>query len=259
MTYLLDRNKKRKNIKLFFSIVLFLIVIIFWSPVKKFSYPIVEPVLTFVVSVKDFIFLIPKNIVIYFHSKNYYDERVKNLEQNVEDLENKLAINEEIIRSQNLLKDVKDIKKIIVANPVLRDPTSIYNTVILSKGFSDGINISYLVYIRGMEPVGKIEKVHSKTSELNLFSASGNKIDGVLINEKIIPLVGTGGGNFIANLPKDFAVNVGDNIYYATKGYGLLGTVSDIQNDIQDTYSKVYIKGTYNPMNVNNFYIEKND
>lgn len=266
MTYLLDRNRKRKNIKLFFGTVLFFIVIVFWSPVKNFSYPVLEPVLIFVVSIKDFVFSVPENISVYFHSKNYYDNRIKNLEQNVEDLENKLANDEDIIRSQDLLNDVRNnlststkSPKIIITNPLLKDWSSIYDTIILSKGFSDGVSVSDIVYIRGMNPVGKIEKVHSKTSELYLFSAGGNKIDGVLKDEKSIPLVGVGGGNFIANLPKDFSISIGDNIYYASKGGGLIGTVSDIKNEIQDTFLKVYVKGKYNPMDVNNFYIEQND
>jgi len=263
MTYLLDKSRTRKrNTKIVVGIIAFLFVVFFWSTVRNVSYPVVEPVLVVSSNGTSALISWPKDVIGFFKTKIYYENKVDYLEQSIEELKNKISIQEDLINKQNLLNGIaekREISKLVVANPLIRDITSIYGTIILSKGFSDGVHAGDLVYIKGFLPIGFIETVHDNTSELKLFSSSDNKVDGVLASEKSISLIGIGGGSFIANLPKDFQISIGDEIYYGPRGGGVLGQVSDIKNDIQDTFLKVYIKGEYNPTDVNNFYIEKND
>ena len=260
MTYLSDKAKERKrNLKFLFIGFCLLVVVIFWPQVQSTIYPYIEPVVFVFSDAKQAILYVPKTIYSFFHSRSDYEKQIVNLSDNIERLENNLAFDEAKISEYEANSDEQLIpgKVMLLAHPLMTDVSQIYSTIILSKGFRDGVEVGSIVYLRGRQPIGTIGKVHDKTSELSLLSSANNKINGVINNTTVIPLLGNGGGNFIGNVIKNTDVKIGDTIYCGDDTSLILGTVADIKNDPQDVSMIIYVRGAYNPMKANNFYIEK--
>lgn len=260
MTYLSDKARSQKrNAKFFIGVFFLCVIIFFWQRIQTVTYPYIEPVVFIINDTKKVILFLPKNISLYFHTRDYYDKHTALLQENIERLENKVAEDEGIIADFQM-KDTEQkggAVATLVAHPLLMDLSTIYSSVILSKGYVDSVEVGDLVYLRGRQPIGMISKVYNKTSLLSLFTDSGNKIDGVINNETVLPLVGDGGGVYVASVPKETLIHVGDTVYYRPNPQMKLGEVSDIKNDQQDVFMKVYIRGNYNPMDANNFFIDK--
>ena len=261
MTYLSDREKnKKRNIKLFIFFIFLIVGIFSWQKTQRYLYPYFEPALFVFDNTKSVITFLPKNIVSFFKSKAYYVNHINELEENIERLENTVALYEgELVENSIKIQNHEEEfgAASIVAHPLIHDIGSIYSTVILSKGYRDGVDEGMIVYIRGMQPVGYISKIHDKTSEMFLFSSPKNKLEGVIGDEVILQLVGIGGGNFIANIPRDIDLNIGDSVYYRSNIKMKLGVISDIKNEEQDVFKRVYIRGAYNPIKSNNFFIDR--
>lgn len=260
MTYLSDKENKRSRNKKIILVVLFLLITtVSWQDIQKVLYPYFEPATFVFDGTKKGIMYLPSNFVSFFKSRLYYDNHINELEENIERLENKIAFYEGEITDWQAKIEHQNVESVstVIAHPLIMDLSSVYSTIILSKGFRDGIDEGMIVYVRGMQPVGYISKIHDKTSELFLFSAPKNKVDGVTGDETILPLIGIGGGNFVANIPKDISINIGDSVYYRSNTKMKLGTVTDIKDDQQDVFVRVYINGAYNPIKSNNFFIDK--
>lgn len=260
MSYLSDKAKERKrNIRFSIIGVLLLLIIIFWKSVQSITYPYVEPLIFLYSNTKSGIFYIPKNISLYFHSQSDYIKQIADLLDNIERLENEVALKDGKIADYQTKIEEKNEKGLVtlIAHPLMRDLASVYSTIILSRGFSDGVEEGMLVYIRGRQPVGFISKIHEKTSEMTLLSDSNNKLNGVINGDEVLPMIGFGGGNFISNIPKDTNIKVGDKVSYGPDPSMKIGEVVDIKNDEQDAFMKVYIKGYYNPVKANTFFLDK--
>ena len=260
MTYLSDKEQKRnRNKKIILFLLLFLVITISWQNIQKILYPYFESTVFAYSNTKKVVVFLPENVTSLFKSRNYYNNRIKELEENIERLENKVASHEGDLIDSQIKMDHQNEESLstLIAHPLIMDISSVYSTIVLSKGFRDGVDEGMIVYVRGMQPVGYISKIHDKTSEMFLFSAPKNKVDGVTFDEVILPLVGIGGGNFIASIPKDISIKIGDSVYYRSNTKMKLGTVFDIKDDQQDVFVRVYVGGAYNPVKSNNFFIDK--
>lgn len=266
MTYLSDKTKKRRQTaSLIFITVLLLILSFGWVQIRSTLSPMTES--TVVVSNKFLksVINIPATITNYFRSRDSYEAQKISLQNNIEDLENKIAIlqaeNNSLKGIEVTLKDSGE-KEIIKPNttlyPLAQDITRLYSTILLSKGFKDNIKENNIVYIRGRQPVCIIEELHPATSLCKLLSAHGNIIEGVTTETKeSITLTGDGGGNFLALLPKESNFVVGESIMYKSDQTMKLGEIVDIKKDPQDVFVRVYVRGAYNPVNSTLFYVDK--
>jgi cell shape-determining protein MreC len=145
--------------------------------------------------------------------------------------------------------------------PLMTDVTRLYSTVLLSKGFKDGVEKDAYVYVRGMQPVCVIKEVYTSTSLCELISASGIKTDVVIeggaSSTIAITLLGRGGGVFLGDVARDTPVSKGDKVYLKSNPSMLLGTVVDVLNNNQDTSWRIFVNGAYNPVTSSIFYIRK--
>lgn len=115
-----------------------------------------------------------------------------------------------------------------------------------------------VVYVRGRQAVCIIEGIHSDNSLCKLLSSSGDLVEGVTsLTKESITLTGDGGGNYIANVPKESNFSLGETVMYKSDQTMNLGNIVDIKNDPQDTFVKVYVRGAYNPIKSNIFYVDK--
>lgn len=266
MTYLSDKTKNRRQIfSLVFITVLLLVLSFGWIKIRSSLSPIAEPVVVTSNKFLKGIINIPSTITNYFRSRDSYEAQTTNLQNSIEDLENKIAILQaendslkgvEIKINESGIKETT--KPSTILYPLVQDITRLYSTILLSKGFNDNIKENAVVYIRGRQPVCIIEELHSTTSLCKLLSANGNIVEGVTIETKEnINLTGDGGGNFIALLPKESNFVVGESVMYKADQTMKLGDIVDIKNDPQDVFVRVYIRGVYNPVTSSLFYVDK--
>ncbi|MDB5260246.1 MAG: hypothetical protein JWN37_477 [Candidatus Nomurabacteria bacterium] len=257
MTYLSDKKRKKRGY-IWYSVVILLIFIFvyFWPSVRTFLYNYVEGPVIIYGSTRTGIVSIPYNVSTYFKSKKDLEDINRGLELNIERLENEIAVKDAIISDNKLSQNGSSVSTLEMYS-ILEDSTNIYSTIILSKGFKDGLEINKLVYLRGRQPVCIIVEVHDQTSVCKLLSSSGSFIEGVSPNGETLFLKGDGGGTFIADIPRDAILNEGDSVHLKSDPTLLLGTVVSIVKDNQATAWKVYVRGQYNPITSNVFYTDK--
>lgn len=240
------------------ALVLLLLVVYYWSALRSFVYPYIEPVVRGYSSTKGTITLMPSFVSTYFVSHKILAEKNTQLEIAIERLENELALRDAFIREQDLTRDAElsNSPSVIVMYPLTEDITKLYSTILLSKGFKDGVEEGSFVYVRGRQPVCTITEVHDQTSLCELLSKGKRVTEGVTASGTVmLSLSGVGGGNFIAEVPKTTPVSVGDNVYLRNDPSLQLGSVVSIKEDDQSTGMKLYVRGVYNPVTSSVFYM----
>lgn len=251
--------------KLILVIVILSILSFAWVEIRKSLAPAVVPTYVASYSVLNKIVSVPYAMINYFRAHDSLLLQIKNLENRTEELENQIATlkveNLSLRESEGLtLADgtKEKVKPYISMYPIAQDLTKLYSTLLLSKGFKDGVVDDSLVYVRGRQVVCKIVEIHSSTSLCELFSASRSSVEGVTTETKeSITLIGDGGGNYVAHVPKESNYKIGETIMYKSDQTMKLGDIVDIKNDPQDVFVWVYIRGTYNPVTSSIFYVDK--
>lgn len=265
MTYLSDKAKKKKLFTTYVPFIGFVVVVaLFWPMVKKYTYPIIEPAVVTYGGTKNSLLFFPEFFKTYFTSHQALVAHDRELEQEVEKLENELAESKAIVRESGL--DSKDAsssdslsasKSIIVAYPLMQDSTKVYSTIILSKGFKGGVDVGDAVTLRGNQIVCAIREVYALTSLCQLLSASGVVTEGVTSSSTItLTLVGRG-GHYLADIARDTSVTAGEVVYLRSNPKMVLGTVKTVMNNNQDTSWHVFVEGAYNPVTSSLFYVQK--
>lgn len=261
MKYLSDKSKLRRNS--YRNATLFVIgcvaFVYFWQPIRATLYPVIEPVIRTYGGAKGVASFAPEFFSTYFSTRGELSTRNSDLEISIERLENQLAEKAGRLREYDALFGVTASAtdtSVIVMYPVMEDVTKLYSTLILSKGYKDGIEVGGLVYVRGLQPVCEIIEVYDRTSLCELFSKGNKMTEGVTASSSItLSLEGSGGGNYIGSTVKGSLVYVGEQVYLRNNPTYTLGTIVKVQEDDQDTGAKVYIRGAYNPVNSSVFYL----
>lgn len=240
------------------GLIAFTLFIYFWPAFKSTVYPALEPTVTTYGGSKVFARMVPTFVSTYFTThKDLYDRNVQ-LEKEIERLENKVAEQDALIRESGFVHDasVSANASVIALYPLMEDKTKLYSTIILSKGYKDGIQKDALVFVRGMQPACQIIEVYDKTSLCELFSKSGRVTEAVTGSSTLtLSLTGNGGGDFIAELPKGTEISPGENVYLRSNPAYVLGTVVLVKDDDQATGVRVYVRGAYNPVTSSVFYM----
>lgn len=261
MTYLSDKKKQQSRwLRYGLLVVTLFLLSFFWKQIRGITYPIVLPVAKVATSVINGVFSVPSFFSTYITTHKASSERIAALEKNIELLENKVA-SQKAELEHYVVKDELQSKghlATLEVDIITQDLYFLYSNVIISKGFTDGVEEGMILYTRGYQPVGIVAEVYRDTSLVLLLSAPGNKVNGFDGSNKVtLSLVGDGGGNFIAQIQKDINVAVGDEIFLSQNPTMNVGTIVDIQGSSQDFFRTVYIRGAYNPAKQNNYFIDK--
>lgn len=265
MTYRLDRterrNKKGWTIGL---VVIFFLVIFFWPSIRPALYGVTAPFSKRIFELSGGVYLVPDFIRVYFSSRSALIEEKKNLELQLETLENKSVEQELLLRElKGLLGDIATSSTRygvpIIVSSLAQDVTKIYSTVIFSKGYSDDIGIGDKVYLRKRQIICEIKEVYARTSLCELYSGFGSKVEGVTASSSINITLEGRGGHYIANIVRDTDIAVGEKILLRNDQSFVLGEVAQVFNNDQDTSWRVLVRGEYNPANSSLYYIEKKE
>lgn len=262
MTYLSGKAQKRKSYTryaVFF--IIFLVVVLLWPLVRKYSYSTLEPAVVGYGSAKQSFSLFPEFFSTYLTSHQELVAQKNVLESKVEELENKVAEQDALLRetvSEDATSSNYSVKgKYIVMYPLMQDITKLYSTIVLSKGFKDGVTVGSTVYMRGYQAVCTIKEVYTSSSLCVLLNASGNTVEGVTSSSSItLSLVGRG-GSYLANVARDTPVSVGEKVYLRSDQKMVLGVVKQILNNNQDTSWHIFVEGSYNPVTSSIFYVQQ--
>lgn len=116
--------------------------------------------------------------------------------------------------------------------PVLmRPPFSPYDTLVLDARALSDIAIGDAVYTYGVL-IGRVSEIGNQIATVSLYT-SPKTTTVARIGTLDVSVVGQGGGRYVATVPKDVAVSVGDAVSVPEMYYALLGVVSSV--DVQES------------------------
>jgi cell shape-determining protein MreC len=151
------------------------------------------------------------------------------------------ALNSAVLKENEELKDSMSRTK--VAKPVLatilkKPPYSAYDSFILDVGEKEGIVKGNRVYALGNIPIGVIAEVTGQTSQVQLYSSSGQKFD-ILIGPSHIEATaqGRGGGHFEVSLPRDTKIKKGDEVTIPTLSDSFIGIVDGVASEVSEPFA----------------------
>jgi cell shape-determining protein MreC len=228
--------------------------------VRPKVYPLIEPVVLLFSTSKSGVLHVPSLIVTYFTSRNTLLAREESLSSQIERYENENALLKAEAKERELLLSSGSLSpsSTLIMYPVVSDLTGLYSTVVLSKGYKDGVEEKSLVYLRGRQAACTIVQVYDRTSLCKLLSASGAQTEGTIASSSLLmSLLGDGGGNYVASVPHDTAISVGDIVSLRSDQTMTLGTVVSVTKNDQATSWQVYVRGMYNPVTSHIFYTTK--
>ncbi len=260
MTYLSGKTRKRK-IYIYYAVytVVFVVIVSFWSPIRRNLYPVVEPVVSVYGTIRQSFLFFPEFFHTYSTSHKELVAREKELELKVASLENTLAEKDARLREYNIASSSlrKDEKSLLLAYPLMQDVTKLYSTVLLSKGFEDGVSIGDTVTLEGDQIVCTIREVYKSSSQCLLITSSSVTTEGVTSSSSImISLVGRG-GYFLADVERDTPITVGELVYVRSNPAFTIGTIRQIIKNDQDTSWHLIVEGAYNPITSSRFYVHQ--
>ncbi len=265
MTYLSGRtNKRKQNLRRLALVGLFVMIIIFWATFKSGLYTFVEPLVLRYSTAKTIFKDIPEFFHTYTSSRKELVQKDKELEVTIEYLENQIAEKDAQLKELSITTDEMggiSSASIIVMYPLMQDITKIYSTILLSKGYKDGVEKDAYVYVRGLQPVCIIREVYTSTSLCELLSRGGITTEvvarGASSTTISFTVNGRGGGTFLGDVARDTPIAIGDEVFLRSDPSMKIGTVVDVMHNNQDTSWRVFVRGAYNPVTSSIFYIHK--
>jgi cell shape-determining protein MreC len=252
MSYLLDKTVKRKK---FFKIALgaLLLIILFFFRMGIFnglssaSLGIFRPVLIFGNNIGDKF----KSASAYFVSKQSLYLQNESLQSELADDAAKMSNYNSILADDASIKEIlgrKDAKAVMTLAAILAKPNqSVYDTLIIDAGISEGIKEGDVVFAGGDVPIGRVDLVYQNSAKVILFSNAGDKTQAVVPGRNVfMELVGRGGGNFEMILPRDFILQKGDQVVMPGINPYVLGIVETIISDPRDPFIKALLSSPVN-------------
>ncbi len=248
-----QNNKKKKNI--IFSLALVFLVIFLYVYIDRITYAlsnmthrVVIPVFKVSNTASSFF----SSFTSFFISNENLKKEITLLEEKINEMKIKSLLSEylvaENIRLKNMLNRSSHKEKDIVLGVVVSKPNkSVYDTLIIDVGNNYGIQKGDKVIAYGDVVIGFIEDVYDLSAKVILYS-HGKEVNSAIIGIDNIPVevIGRGGGNFEAKLPRDANVVVGDIVSIPDIDIKILGTVEYIQKEANDPFQVVFIKSPVN-------------
>ena len=137
-------------------------------------------------------------------------------------------------------------RKSILASVLSRPPRTPFDILIIDAGLNQSIKKDSIVTSSGVL-LGRIATIENTTSQVVLFSTSGENFDAIISRTgESIRLLGGGGGNFSAVLPRSFDIIVGDIVVSPTIDTLVIGEVMHINSDPSSSFQTALLKSPIN-------------
>lgn len=184
----------------------------------------------------------------FFSSKQALSAEVLRLSFRLEEAD-RLLLDRDLLRDENALllrqlgRGSEKPERVIGAVLVL-PPRSPYDTAIIDIGAREGIEVGDRA-ISGSIVLGLVSKVYERTSIVEFFSTAGKKTPvQVLHADQTISVdaAGQGGGTFIATLPKEVLLDVGDAVVMPGLNPLLFANIVSIEGSPTDSFAVIRFK-----------------
>lgn len=167
------------------------------------------------------------------------------------------ALSDENTKLKETLGRTKD-RQVILGIALTHPGQSLYDTIIIDVGTREGIVVGAKVFAGGEALIGYVAEVFEGSSKAILYSAPGEKVEGIAAGiDTPLVLTGRGGGNFEIELPRDVNLPIGTPIVLPHINTYILGSVGDVTFDPRDPFQKVLVQSPVNVQEVRFVEIEK--
>lgn len=140
----------------------------------------------------------------------------------------------------------------ILAAVLIRPPFVGYDEMIIDIGKDFGLNIDDKIYAPGNVLIGRVVDVLEHSAKVSLFSSPDEKTT-VLIGDKKYSgnAIGSGGGQYQIELPRDIDVNDGDLVYVSSISDRPFGKVTAVLSDPVKAFKTALFSSTVNIYDLN--------
>lgn len=193
----------------------------------------------------------------------FADKTVETLRLENEDLKNQIGILKIGIATASSAEDMINmgVTDFIKASVVVKSMSSVYGNVYINQGKDSGVNIDALVFAPGLFPIGKVVGTDNKFARIELLTASGKKVGGLVklasSSEEVIELEGDGSYGFVATIPFNSKIKNGDNIYMSESPDFVMGTVVDVILNENENNKIVRVRGYYSTLGTGTVFVQK--
>lgn len=263
MSYLLDKKIKRRKTEKVILVTIAIILFFFFrnSIFKGFSFAfhfVSRPFLVLGNNIGNGF----ENLGVYFNTqKNLYleNEVLKfQLKENEAKMSNYNSVLDENEKMKEMMKR-KNIGENFVLSVILAKPNrSFYDTLIIDTGLDDGISPGKRVFAYGYIPIGFVSEVYQNSAKIVLYSSPGEKTDVIISGSDVfIQIIGRGGGDFEMILPRDFSVQMGNEVVLPGIKSFVVAKIEKIISDPHDSFQKVLLKSPTNIFELKSVEVEK--
>lgn len=252
MSYLQDKSRQRKKVRLLAVSVLLLFFLFYfrtgiWSGLSYASGEVFRPVIVLGNNLGGKF----KNLGAYFSFKKSLNDENETLLKELEEARAKMLNYDLLSRENESLKEIlgrqKENQRLILTAILSKPNQSAYDTLLVDAGENEGVKIGDLVFALGDIPVGRVGSVTPNTSKIILFSSAGEKTQAVISENSVFyELIGRGGGNFEMILPRDIVLLKGDQVAMPGLYPYVLAVVEEIISDPRDPFTKAILVSPVN-------------
>lgn len=156
---------------------------------------------------------------------------------------------DENTKLKEILSRTKEEKNLILGVILAKPNQSPYDTLIVDAGENLGVKVGSRVFAFGNVLIGEVSEVYGASSNIKLYSTSGETlrviVDGTGIYTEAI---GRGGGNFEITLPRDVVITSGiTTLSIPGITPQIVATVEQVISDPRDPFQKIL---AISPVNV---------
>lgn len=185
------------------------------------------------------------NTLQYLSSRTLLSREVSKLQKELTELAD-LVIQNRILREENsslrTLAGRGTGDERILAGVIGKPPLTPFDVILLDAGKRDGI-VPGMMVVSGKVFLGKVIETLEDVSKAELFSLGGKTLEGVIARSGTsITLKGRGGGNFEAEVPRPFDIEVGDIISLPGLETLVIADVLSVESDTTAVFKKAFLR-----------------
>ncbi len=252
MNYLLDKRKRSRKFSYVVGILIIGVVIILattrtLSPLGGFFDTIATPFWRVGNSIDSYFAykhdlwrskksLVAENILL--------NEKISSLQAGMIELEAKARETDSL---REIFGRTTTIEKGLLAVVLAKPSQSPYDTLVIDQGANNAVSVGDKVFAYGNIPIGFIGEAYNSSSKVILYSQSKHITNVILSGSNIsIDLIGRGGQNFEATLPRDILIPVGTFASLPSLDNVPVAVVSSVISDPRDPFQKILLTSPVN-------------
>ncbi len=138
-------------------------------------------------------------------------------------------------------------REFVSAGVLAHPPRVPYDILVIDLGRRDGVSVGDKVSSPHGGALGLISELGERESKVLLYTSNGLETEAYLERDDLLlKLVGSGGGIFVSDLPRDAVVEVGDRIFLPGIYSELVAVVEEVHVEPTDPQKTIIASGVSN-------------